>query len=233
MGGDIYLYIYTYGTSVPLSYTHRIPSPPPFDDLLWHVWLSGAPCSVRPRARSCLQPATRTARSLARPVRTGENNITCRPPPSAAAPHGELVNPDHVPVTRSELASVPVTGCAPPPPLRARAPRCTWCTVVSALVQGPVEARAPAARHRLGRPKTPPVSVPPPSIHPAANWPPPLPPQAPPAGGPPPARESARESAARAGGPRRRGDIQPRPHRRGAPCIGPAPARPRTPCPSV
>jgi hypothetical protein len=50
---------------------------------------------------------------------------------------------------------------------------------------------------------------------------------------PPPARPPTRESAARAGGPRRPRDIEPRPHRRGAPCIGPTPPRPRTPCPPV
>lgn len=57
----------------------------------------------------------------------------------------------------------------------------------------------------------------------------------PPSAGPrrPPPDPPTRESAARAGSPRGRRDIQPRPHRRRAPCIGPAPSRPRAPCPSV
>lgn len=134
------------------------------------------------------------------------------------------------------------------PPLRVQDPRRT----------GEHRSRA---RHRLGLagpgvsgggPQVPvrgrcflPPTHPRPRPHrPSPSRPPTGPPRRPPSSGgsdavpgPPwpgwraPYPPPAREPVARAGGPRPRRDIEPRPHRRGAPYISPTPPHPRTPCP--
>jgi hypothetical protein len=174
---------------------------------------------------------------------TGGNNITCPHPrhelanvrSRASRALGELASARHV--------------APPPPPFRARWPRCWPAVPPRGAGEGAPGPQVPV-RVRFARPPPSDPSAPAPAS-PSSTRPPTgrlaspnrLPRRPPPSGGsdaaPDPSRAgwraplppTARESAARAGGPRRRRHIESRPHRRGAPCIGPTPPRPRAPCP--